>query len=331
MRKAKTLIIGLLTVVLLAGLVLSPGCAKPAEEEKLLIVNIYHYGEEPFFRPFVVGIEDAAEEFGVDFIYRFPSNYDFLETIKIIETELAKGEMDGLIVETGNPDGLVPIIKRVKEELGIPVILTNELYDHEAYDSFCGASGIEVGEVIAKEMELNLLGEGDWAKLVGYEGTGEVEGKIAFMLDAPGQLNVEMRVKGARDYLSQFPGIVDLGVYDQTQDIVKRKETVVNVLTAHPDLAGICNSAEAVGMGQVIEELGLSGQVILCGMDLVPPTLELIKSGVVASTVDQNPYGQGYLPMKAICEYLLYDTPIPKWLPTDLIAITIENVDEYME
>jgi len=331
MKRTKTLVIGLLTIVLLAGLVISPGCAKPVEEEKIKIVSVFQYAGIDFFVPTRIGAEDAAKEYGVDLEWLGPPGNETLEQIKIIETVLAAGEMDGLMVQ-GYPDVLMPVIQRVKDA-GIPVVLTNELFEHDLYDSFCGADGLAVGALIGKSLELDLLGEGVWAKAVGYEGTGEVEGKIAFLTDFPGAMNLEMRLKGARDYLSQFPGIIDLGVYDGTVDMTKSKEVVTNILTAHPDLAAIISvcAGPTAAAGMILEEMGLSGTVVVAGMDLLPMTLTLVQEEEIASLVGQNPYGQGYLPVKYLCEYLLNDKPMPRWMPTDLEVVTLDNVDFIIE
>ncbi len=333
MRKAKTLIIGLLTVVLLASLVFSPGCARPAEEEeKLLIVAAVHYPTHASLVPPRIGAEDAAEEYGVDFEWLGPPDWDILGLIKTIETVLVEGELDGLMVETTNPVALVPVIKRVKEA-GIPVVLWNELNEQEGFDHFCGADGIELGKLIGESMELNLLGEGVWAKAVGYEGTGEVSGKIAFITDAPGMASLEMRLKGAKEYLSQFPGIVDVGTYDVTITIPGAREATTNILIAHPDLAGFISvgSGPTEAAGMTVDDMGLSGKVIIAGMDTLPLTLQLIQDKVVASTQGQGYYYQGYLPAKALAEYLLYGTPIPKFMPTELETVTLENVDFIIE
>ncbi len=339
MKRAKILIIGLLTVVLLAGLVLSLGCAKPAEEEeKLLIVMLMQYGPIDFFVPARIAGEDLAEEYGFDFEFRFPADYDLLEMIAMIETYLAKGEVDGLVVEAGDPASLLPIIRQVKAA-GIPVVLTNELVreaayvKEEVYDGYCGADGSTIGEFHGELVEKNLLGEGVWAKAVGFEGTGVVEGKVAYLTDLPGAMNLETRITGARDYLAQFPGIVDVGLYDGTVDMAKAKEVVTAILTAHPDLAALI-SVSAPGTtaaGMVIEELDLVGKVIFAGMTPSEPSLELVKSKAIASLVCQDVYAQGYLPVKALVEYLLDGVPIPKWLPGGVSIVTLENVDEVIE
>ncbi len=325
----KKLIMGLLTVVLLAGLVLFPGCAKPAEEkERLLISAVFQYALSDFFAPTRVGVEDAAEDYGVDFEWLGPPTYEVLELIAIIETVLSKGEVDGFVIEVGDPDVLLPIAKRIKDA-GIPMVVTNELYEHDYYDSFCGADGITVGEMIGEQMELSLLGESVWAKAVGYEGTGEVEGKIAFALDTPGALNIEKRITGAKDYLAQFPGIVNVGVYDTTPEFAKGREVMDNILTAHPDLAGLCSVAliGGYGMGMAVKERGLVGEVVIVSMDLHPLTLELVKEGVLASTIGQNPYLQGYLPVEALAKYLLDGTPMPRFMPTNIEVVDLDNID----
>ncbi len=345
MKKAKTLFIGLLTVVLLTGLVLSTGCgAEPEEEEeeeeeeKLLIVSVMQYGADVFFLPHHLGAVAAAEEYGVDFDWLLPASYDFQDMIAVLETVLAKGEVDGFVLEVGDPSALLPMAKLIKAA-GIPMVITNELIktadyiSEEVYNSYCGADPIEVGELMAKQVELNMLGEGVWAKAVGYEGTGEVSGKMAFLLDSPGSLNNTLRCQGSQDYMAQFPGVIDLGVYDVTHDYAKGMEVCIDILTANPDIvATLAGGGMATApSAMAVLEMDLVGKVIVVGMDYMPPALDLIKDKVIAALIGQNPYDQGYLPVKALAEYLLYGTPMPKWLPTALEVVTLDNVDEIIE
>ncbi len=341
MRRAKTLIIGLLTVVLLAGLVLSPGCARPEVsgveygQEKPLIAVVLQYATIDWAAPLHAGMMDAAEEYGVDTVFLGPASWDIMDVISIIETLLAQGEMDGLVVEAIPPSALYPIVKRVQDELGIPVVLTNELVEHELYDGICGVDSEAVGELYAEIMISEMLGEGIWAKAVGYEGTGEVEGKIVYLRGDMASRNEGIAIDRTREILSQsqFPGIIDLGQFEGTPDKTIAREVMTNILTANPDLAGMITGecASAIGAAMAAEEMGLTGEIVIIGIDLYPQGLELIQSGQIAAIVDQGVYQQGYLPVEAIAKYLLYDTPIPHWMPTDILTVTIENVDEVIE
>jgi ribose transport system substrate-binding protein len=74
--------------------------------------------------------------------------------------------------------------------------------------------------------------------------------------------------------------------------------TVTNdTLAANPNLAGIyaANDPEAIGAAQALKTAGKNGvsDVLLVGFNGDPPALELIKSGEMAATIRQDPYGQG--------------------------------------
>ena len=304
----------------------------PVEEEKLQIVCVLQLATIDFFAPSSIGAKDAGEEYGADVIWTGPPTFDVLEMIGMLETFLAKGEVDGFVIEAVDPDQLLPIVKQITEA-GIPVVLTNELFEHDYYDGFCGSDAAIVGMSLAEQMEEILLGKGVWAEAVGYEGTGEVEGKIAFLNDTPGALNSGMRAYAARAYLAQFPGIVDLGIFATTMELSEATEVCINLLVAHPDLAGFIpvGVGPTTAAGLAVEKMGLAGEVIIIGMDPMPESTQLVKSKVIASQIGQNTYDQGYLPVKAICEYLVNDVPIPKWMPSGLYLVTLENADYVLE
>ena len=110
-------------------------------------------------------------------------------------------------------------------------------------------------------------------------------------------------------------------------------EVCIDILTANPDIvATLAGGGMATApSAMAVLEMDLVGKVIVVGMDYMPPALDLIKDKVIAALIGQNPYDQGYLPVKALAEYLLYGTPMPKWLPTALEVVTLDNVDEIIE
>ena len=55
------------------------------------------------------------------------------------------------------------------------------------------------------------------------------------------------------------------------------------------------------------------GETILAfGYDLLPDTLELVKTGDILWTLGQSPFDQGYEPTKAIGDFLLEGTALPE-------------------
>ncbi len=339
MRKARTLTIGLSAVVLLvllAGLVLSPGCAKPAEEGKVINISMVgQYFPHEFFIPTTYGVADAVKEYSdigvtVNVNWLGSTNYDMLETIRMVETELARGDIDGFILEAADPTMFFPVMERIQAELGVPVLLTNELYELDLFVSFCGYRAPEMGELVARQMELDLLGESAWAKAVGFEGSDPISGEISFQVDTTGRRSQEEGTKAGQEYLGQFPGIVNLGLRDTTADQSKAMGIIADIFTAHPNLVGIhaFGQTSAIASALVIEDLDLVGKVVIGGTDVGPVTLALVKSLSLSIVIGQNQYDQGYLPVKALVDYLLYDTPIPRFMPTELEIVNIANVDE---
>lgn len=322
------------TILLVLGFVLAGTTTFSkayAASKKLKIAAVFQLGFIDFFVPTRMGAEDAAKKYGADFEWLGPHDSSIQTQISMIETLLVKG-VDGLVIEATEPANLLPITKRA-QDMGIPVVITNELTtEAKGFNGYCGADPIAVGTLQGEQFEMIMQGKGPWAEKYGFK-AGEVAGKVAYFMDAPGARNIEGRVKGAREYLKKFSGIVDAGKYDSTLSIEKGQEVATNIITANPDLKAIINSGSVptVAAAMAVKERGLTGKVVVVGMDLLPQTLRLLKDGVIAVTVGQNPYLQGYLPVQAICEYLLDKKPIPEHMPTDLEVVDLSNVDEIMK
>ena len=75
----------------------------------------------------------------------------------------------------------------------------------------------------------------------------------------------------------------------------------------HKNLAGMfaVDAGDTQGVGQIIQKHSLQGKVIGGGYDLLPGTLELIKSGFLDFTIDQQPYLQGFHPVIQLFLYKL--------------------------
>jgi ABC-type sugar transport system substrate-binding protein len=331
MGHSKTMVVVALLLVCLFTLAAGLGSDAGAADKKLKIAAVFQLGFIDFFVPTRMGAEDAAKKYGADFEWLGPHDNSIQTQIPMIETLLVKG-VNGLVLECTEPANVLPITKKA-QDMGIPVVITNELTtDAKGFNGYCGANPIAVGPLQGQQLEKILTGQGPWAEKYGLKG-GEVAGKVAFFMDAPGAKNIEGRIAGAREYLKKFPGIVDVGKYDSTLSIEKGQEVVNNIITANPDLKAIINSGSvpAVAAAMAVKERGLAGKVVVIGMDLLPQTLRLVQDGVIAVTVGQNPYLQGFLPVQAICEFLLNKKEIPSHMATDLELVDLSNVEQIMK
>lgn len=276
------------------------------------------------------GIDAAAEDGNAEILWL--GSEDVSELLNIIEQQIDAG-IDGLCIQASNPASLITAIDKANAA-GIPCVVFNNTMEYDGYDGCVGMDPAVAGEGIGKKIESILSGNDKWSTKLGIESGSVPEGKIAFFLDAPGAYNLEGRKEGVMDVLGQYSDIEDIGSYDITsQGVAYAMEVVKNVITANPDIKVLCSvcSDGTSAIGLVIEELGLGDQVLGIGMDTNETTLSLVKSGVLPVAFNQDPYSQGYLPVKQIIDYIRNGTEIPKVTSTELITIGPDDVDEFLK
>ncbi|VBB07606.1 Hypothetical protein LUCI_2871 [Lucifera butyrica] len=80
------------------------------------------------------------------------------------------------------------------------------------------------------------------------------------------------------------------------------------------------------GAGKAVRDIG-AGRIKFVCFDKIPETVELIKMGIVDFTITQEPFMQGYLPLKILFDYLFLDKlPAKKQIYTRLEIRTKENI-----
>ena len=153
-------------------------------------------------------------------------------------------------------------------------------------------------------------------------------GKIVIGSCFPGNPVLDARSKGLHS-------VLDPAGYTLTDDRDTKLDNTENyniwdsLATANPDsvaMVGLC-SLDPPNIGQV-KERGSYGW-IGAGYDLETPTLEAISKGFIGVSAGQQPYLQGYLPVRALVEELKSGKNISGWLevPTDIV--TAANVEEF--
>jgi ribose transport system substrate-binding protein len=122
---------------------------------------------------------------------------------------------------------------------------------------------------------------------------------IGFM---PGSASTMEREHGFQDEIRRkFPQIDIVGLQYGMADRAKAMAVTENVLTAHPDLAGIFADNESSSMGavQALKSRGAKG-VKMVAFDASEPLLADLRDGVVDSIVVQNPFRMGYESARAM-------------------------------
>ena len=313
MKKQSLLIIlGILLVT-----VFFTGIANAAinkDPKDIVIPVIYLDVSINFAQPIKAGVEAAAKEFGVNAFIDGPVNWNIDQQISIIENYITK-KVDGLAIAPLSAEVIDPIIAKALEA-GIPVVTFNTDSPTSKRIAFYGQDLVESGRVQAKFLAEYMNGKGK---------------VLITTCDAAAPWS-QMREQGVREGLSKFPDITIINVINAKGDEQTTYAAIENAFVANPDLGGVA-SLDAVttpAVGRAIIRYNLIGKVKQVGHDLMPETLDNIKAGATNASLSQNPYIQGYQPVKALFEHLTKDVPLQS-MDTGIVKVDETNVDEFLK
>src|SRR4028119_606349 len=266
-----------------------------------------------------------GEKMGVVTSILGPSEWDVPSQIATIE-QVIPGKPAGLLINGTDP-GIAQVIRKAVEA-GIPTIV----YDSEIPSSdracFIGSDWYEMGRLQGERM----------VKLIGGKG------KVACM-GILGMENMEAGFKGFQEAFKKYPGIKFLGKYDDKANVETAAKITADLLSAHPDLAGLggFDSNSGPGMALSVKEANKVGKVKLTTVDAEPEHLRLVKEGVIDYLVGQKRELFTWLGAQ-----FLYDmrhkslplsandaragiVPIPRTVITGSIEIDSSNVDIFLQ
>ena len=239
-------LLGLLSTVSLA-LALPAG----AQEEQPTIGVVVKIGGIPWFNAMEAGIEERAEELGVDAFMVGPTSADPALQVRAVEDLIAQG-VDVIGVVPNDAQVLEPVLKRAMDA-GIKVI-THESPDQQNVDwDFELASVQGFGEAYGKRLAELMDGEGEYAVFVGG-------------------LTVPLHnawADAANAYIAEnHPDMTLVGDrYGVAEDVDASRRTALDLMRSHPDLGAFLafGSQGPIGAARAVEERRKGGEVIVLG------------------------------------------------------------------
>jgi ribose transport system substrate-binding protein len=232
-------------------------------------------------------------------------------------TEKAQGELSNYTIEFQIPsDGSAAEQKRILDDLvakgvaGIavsPVDPKNQAKDLDALAGkvalFCqdsdapdtqracyvGTNNVAAGEMAGAEVKKALPNGG---KIMVFVGKADAQ-------------NAKERYEGLKKALEgSNVTIVDLRTDDT--DRMRAKQNVADTLVKNPDIAGLVGlwSYNGPAIANAVKEAGKAEKVKIVCFDEEAETLAAIKSGLIFSTIVQQPFEFGYQSMTLLAKYL---------------------------
>ncbi|MEW6868146.1 ABC transporter substrate-binding protein [Trueperella pyogenes] len=234
----------------------------------------------PFWAAVKSGVEAAGKDLGYEVTFNGPDN----------ETDVTRqnDQLNQALVR--NPAALAfaaldstaqSSVLQQFADAGIPVV---------AFDSGVPGSDIPLTTVATDNKAAAAEGAKHLSELIGKKG------KVAIICHSQTSLTGQDREHGFRDWLTTHaPDVKVVEVQYNNSDQAIAQQQASAILQAHPDLVGLFATDDdgAVAAAQAVKTSGRNG-VKVVGFDSGKPQLELIKEGVIAGSITQNPYQMGY-------------------------------------
>jgi ribose transport system substrate-binding protein len=296
-------------LLLFLALVLLASCAR---QDQRVIGVVPKGANHIFWLTVKAGAEKAAAESGYTVEWNAPAlEIDAKRQQDIVES-MVNRRLAGIALAPVDKKALVNVVDRATAA-GIPTVIYDSDVDTPNRLSYVATDNREGGRLAARRIG-ELLG-----------GKGKV-GIIGFM---PGSASTMEREDGfAEELKANFPGIELVGLQFGMADRAKAMAVTENMMTAHPDLAGLFadNESSSSGAVQALKSR-VNRTVKLVAFDASDALIADLKEGWIDSLVLQDPYRMGYDSVAAITRKLRGETPsarldLPATLATrdDLLA-----------
>ena len=294
--------------LLLAGLSLAgSGCRRAGRKTIAVIPKATSH---LFFVSVHAGVVRAARDFHVDALWNGPNDEtDHSRQIQIVDAMVAR-QVDAIAISATDERALVAPLVRARQA-GIPVTVFDSGVNFEDYVTFVATDNYEAGCRAARLLARLISGRG----------------KVAMVMQKPGGTSTGLRERGFEETVAkEFPDIQIAARQYGMADPAKSRAAAENILTAHPDAAGMFASSEAASLGAIhaIRSRGLSGKIRLVTFDFSQDHVDALKDGTIDVMLVQDPFRIGYEAVKSLAEKLGGRTPAHR---LDLPARAIVRAD----
>jgi ribose transport system substrate-binding protein len=267
-----------------------------------------------FWKSIHMGALMAAEEFGVDVIWKGPQKEDDrAQQITVVEDFISRG-VDGIVLAPLDERALQrPVQDAVREH--IPIIIIDSGLQGSDYISYVATDNYKGGVMAARRL----------AELL------QSKGRIFVIRYQEGSASTTQREQGFLDTLkAEAPGISIL-VQDQYAGTTTESayQLAENLISRFPDVGGVfCpNESSTFGTLRALQETGLAGKIVFIGFDSSPKLVQALRDGHIQGLILQNPVKMGYLGVKMMTLHLRGE-PIEKLVDTGVYIATRDNIDD---
>jgi ribose transport system substrate-binding protein len=298
----------------LAIAIVVPACGGSSTARRKQIAVIPKGTTHEFWKAIHAGALKAAQERGVDIIWKGPVKEDDRdEQIKVVETFISQG-VDGICLAPLDDRALVPVLNDARSR-NIPVLIFDSGVKWDGFVSYVATDNYKAGVLGADRIGEVLGGKGNVILLRYAEGSASTMEREAGFLDS---------LKG------KFPGIrvVSSNQYGgaTTETAYSASE---NLLSTYKDVQGIFtpNESTTFGMLLALDAAGRTSNVRLVGFDASQKLIEAMAQNKIAGLVLQDPMRMADLAVQTLLDSI-EGKPVQKRIDTGEYMITPQNMKQ---
>lgn len=261
------------------------------------------------------GAEEAGENLGVDVTYVFPDKLTIPLQVQKIEEAIA-AQADGIAVCAFAKDEAYEEVAGLAREAGI---------------AFGSAAAPPAGSQVRDPNDIFLFRTGSDERAAGALTAQRliamgVKGRVVVGDQQPGDATCRDRADAQIEVLKAAG--IEAEFLELTLDPGQQSEAIFNYLRRYPETEAATSVCDVIdGFLSAKAESGRD-DLILTGYDIVAQSLEAIRDGRQAFTIDQQQFWRGYMPVLLLTHQVKYGLLQANYFLTGPTIVDKSNVEQ---
>ncbi len=259
----------------------NPGGAGGGGEDQVSVAFVPKLQGIPYFEAMNTGGQKAAQELGIEWIYRGSSTADPGAQTEIVNS-LIQQRVDVLVVAPNDPDSMAPVLQEAADA-GIKVMTADTDAPNSVREAFVNQASPEgIGTALTDALLEAMGGQGKYAIV----SCGQTAANLNSWIEVQKKVTAE-----------KYPNAEIVDIVYAGEDEANSVSMAKDLMNAHPDLTGLVGecTASAPGVAKAVTEAGKVGQVFTVGLGTPQSMKQYLENGSSSAAILWDVEQLGYL------------------------------------